>query len=232
MKPVILATLCHLIFSFHLPAQTDSSWTVKASQEIKEVLSPGARFRYPEFVLGNVYFKDGTNSQAPLNLNLLNEEMQFINAKGDTLSIANEGTIKYLTINNDTFYYSKVYLELVMSNSLGKIAKKQRLKIGDVRKIGGYDQPSSVSAITSYTSIYNRSQMTKITPRAELLLSKETVYYLGDNYNHFLPANKKNLMKKFGRKESVIENFLQEKKIRFNNENDLKMLIDFLQKIL
>ncbi len=85
----------------------DSSWTVKASQDIKEVLSPSARFRYPEFILGNVYFKDGTNSQAPLNLNSLNEEMQFINHKGDTLSIAIERTIKYLTINIDIFYYSK-----------------------------------------------------------------------------------------------------------------------------
>ncbi len=112
----MLVTLCLLIFSFHLHAQMDSSWTVKASEEIKEVLSASTRFRYPEFVSGNVYFKDGTNSQAPFNLNSLNEEMQFINHKGDTLSIANEKTIKYLTINNDIFYYSKVYLELVMSN--------------------------------------------------------------------------------------------------------------------
>ncbi len=231
MKPVTFVTSYLLIFSYHLYAQTDSSWTVKASQEIKEAISPGVRFRYSEFVLGNVYFKDGTNSQAPLNLNLLNEEMQFINPGGDTLSIDNEGTIKYITINNDTFYYSKVYLELVTSNPVMKIAKKQRLKIGDIKKIGGYEQPSSVSAITSYTSIYNHSQVTNITPRAELLLVKETIYYIGNNYNRFLPANKKNLMRMFGKKEAVIENFLQENKIRFNNENDLKMIIDFLQKI-
>ena len=35
----------------------------------------------------------------------------------------------------------------------------------------------------------------------------------------------------FGNKEALIEDFLRENKIRFNNEDDLKMLIDFLQKI-
>lgn len=36
----------------------------------------------------------------------------------------------------------------------------------------------------------------------------------------------------FGRQETLIENFLNENNIRFNNESDLKTLIDFLQKIL
>lgn len=39
-------------------------------------------------------------------------------------------------------------------------------------------------------------------------------------------------MKMFGRQETLIENFLTENKTRFNNEDDLKMLINFLQKIL
>lgn len=177
MKPVIVAVCYLLILNCHLYAQTDS-WTVKAGQEIKEAISPGVRFRYPAFVSGIVYFKDGTNSQAPLDFNLLNEEMQFINPNGDTLSIDNEATIKYITINNDTFYYSKVYLELVTSNPTVKIAKKQRLKVGEVKKIGGYDQASSTSAITSVTSLSHRAGVTNLSQRAELLLLKETIYYM------------------------------------------------------
>ncbi len=230
MKPVILVTCYLLIFSCHLYAQTNS-WTIKAGQEIKEAISPSVRFRYPEFVSGNVYFKDGTTSQAQLDFNLLNEEMQFINPNGDTLSIDNEATIKYITINNDTFYYSKVYLELVTSNPLIKIAKKQRLKVGEIKKIGGYEQASSTSAITSVSSLTHRAGVTNLNQRAELLLLKETIYYIGDNYNRFSPANKKNVMKMFGRQELLIENFLTENKIKFNNEDDLKMLITFLKKI-
>lgn len=231
MKTVTVAACLFyfLTFSCHMYAQTDA-WTVKAGQESKDAVPPGARFRYPAFVAGTVFFKDGTTAQALLDFNLLNEEMQFINPSGDTLSIDNESTVKYININSDTFYYSKGYLELVTSNPFAKIAKKQRLKIGDVRRIGGYGQPSSTSAITSVGSFYNRTEVTKITPRAELLLLKETTYYIGDNYNNFLPANKKNIIKMFGRKETVLESFLNENKIKFNNEDDLKRLSDFLQK--
>lgn len=220
-----------LIHSYQLKAQKDN-WHVKAGEEIKEAVPPDVKFRYPQFVTGVVCFKDGTHSAAPLDFNFLNEEMQFINPNGDTLSLDNEATIKYITINNDSFYYSKVYLELVTGNSLVKLAKKQRLKIGDISKIGGYNQPSSTSAITSVTSLYNRAGVTDLAQRADLLLVKETIYYIGDNYNRFLPANKKNVMKMFGKQETLIDNFLKENKIRFNNEGDLKILIDFLQKSL
>lgn len=221
---------CCLLASIRLFAQSDNT-TVKAGEKISDAISPKTKFNYPDFISGNVFFKDGTSSQALLNFNLLNEEMQFIDPKGDTLSLANEAIIKYILIDSDTFYYSKGYLELIKGNTLVKLAKKQRLKIGDVRKIGGYDQASSVSAITSYSSLNNGRQVTNLTQRAEVLLSKEITYFLGDNYNHFLPVNKKNIMKMFGKKEVGIEHFLEENKIRFNNVDDLKRLIDFLQKI-
>lgn len=230
MKAVTFAICCALICTCKLSAQT--SWNVKAGQEMKDAISPAVKFRYPQFVSGSVYFKNGIVSQAQLDFNLLNEEMQFINPNGDTLSIDNEATINYITINNDTFFYSKGYLELLPGNASVKLAKKQRLKIGDIKKIGGYDQASSASAITSYSAINTGGEYTKINQRADILLLKETTYYIGDNYNHFLQANKKNLMKMFSEKESLIANFLEEKKIRFNNEGDLKELINFLQKTL
>jgi hypothetical protein len=229
MQLVILVISCLLI---NLASDAQSKvWTVKAGNEIKNALSPDVKFRYPQFVTGIVYFKDGRSSAAPLNLNLLNEEMQFIHPGGDTLSIANEGTIKYITINNDTFYYSRAYLELVSGNPLVKLAKKQRLKIGDVTKIGAYDQPNSTSAITSLSAVYTGAEVTKLSQRAEIQLLKETVYYIGDKYNQFLKANKKNVIKMFGRQEAAIEFFLKENNTRFYNEGDLKILIDFLQKL-
>ena len=231
MKLVILLTCYVLIFCFSLKAQSES-WTVKAGQEIREAISPDVLFRYPKFVTGNVYFKDGRISQVPLNLNLLNEEMQFIDPNGDTLTIANEATLNYISINNDTFYYSKGYLEAVAGNSFAKLGKKQRLKVGGFKKIGGYDQASSASAISSVTSISNGMEIAKMKPKQDILLVKEIDYYIGDKYNYFERATKKNIIKMFGRNEPAIEEFLRDNKIRYNNPDDLKKLIDFLQKTL
>jgi len=232
MKSLAFALFIFLTFASQSEAQTDQ-WTVKAGEEIKDAIPLNVRYRYPQFVSGMVYFKNGTQSEGRLNLNLLNEEMQFINPAADTLSIDNEATIKYITIESDTFYYSKRrYLELISRNASIQLAKKERLKIGEAKKIGGYDQPSPTSAITSVSRIYQGTEVADLKQRAELLLVKETIYYIGDKYNNFLEANRKNLVKMFGRQEVNIDHFLKENKIRFYKEDDLKMLINFLAKTL
>ena len=222
MKAAALAIFTILIYS-HNACSQNNKWTVKAGEGIKESVPDSLKFRYPKFVTGYVYFRDGKNSMAPLNYNLLNGEMEFIARGKDTLSMDNEPTIKVIRINNDSFYYDKVYMELVMSNGSLKLAKKELLKIGHVKKIGASDQSSSTSSITSLSSYYPEL--------GDLMLIKQTVYYIGDKYNHFLRANKKNVIKMFGRKQGEIEIFLRENKIIFNKEDDLKKLVNFLQKI-
>jgi len=231
MKKAALAIIAILAYS-HNACSQNNQWKVKSGEEINESVPDSVRFRYPQFVTGHIYFKDGIISNAPLNYNLLNGEMQFITRGKDTLTIANEVTIKFIVINNDSFYYDKVYMELVTGNASVKLAKKESLKIGDVEKISAYDQPSSTSAMSTISYLYNGSgDLTKLNQRVNLLLIKQTLYYIGDNYNHFLPANKKNVIKMFGRKQHEIENFLNENKIGFNKEDDLKKLVNFLQKI-
>jgi hypothetical protein len=225
-------TLCFILINgYHSNAQNNGI-AIKAGQKVNEAVAPNVRFRYPEFVLGEVYFKDGTVSKAPLNFNRVLGEMQFIDSKNDTLSIDNEAMIKYIVANNDTFYYSKGYVELVASKPLVKLGKSEKLKIGDTRKIGGYNQSTSNSAITTISTMYTRSGVNTLDQRVDLLLVKETLYYIGDSYNHFLPVSKRNIMKLFGRQEASIEQYFRDNNVRFNNEDDLKKLIDYLQSIL
>lgn len=230
MKIIAFTIFTFFIYSFQLCAQT-KNWTVKSGDEIKESLPAGVRFRYPEFVPGSVYFKDGTTSHALLNYSLLTGEMIFVNPDKDTLAIANEATIKLITVNTDSFYYDKVYVELVSGGTSAKLAKKEMIKLGDIKKIGGYGQASSTSAISNLSTVYNGNTVTKLSVNADLQLLKETSYYIGDYYNHFLLATKKNILKMFGKQQPVIEKFLKENQIKFNNQNDLKKLIDFIQKL-
>jgi hypothetical protein len=61
-------------------------------------------------------------------------------------------------------------------------------------------------------------------------MHKETVYFIGDRFNTFLPATKKNLFNMFNSRKSEIEAFMQENKTMLNQERDLIALIDFLDK--
>jgi hypothetical protein len=213
----------------HSYAQNDS-WTVNAGESIEHTLGDSVIYRYLQFMPGAVYFRDGKVSPIRLNLNLVTGEMQFISPSNDTLTVANEATIKYMTIQADTFYFDKVYIELVHGNAAAKLGKVVIIKVTDIKKEGAYGQMSSTSAINTTNSFYYDNQSYKLTVKSAITLHKETIFYIGDAFNNFQPAGKKNIYKMFNSKMPAIEPFVKDNKIELNKEEDLVKLIDFLGK--
>ncbi len=62
----------------------------------------------------------------------------------------------------------------------------------------------------------------------DIVLKKIEQFYLGDNYNHFVLANKKNLLMLFPKEQQRIEAYLKENKINFTNKDDLEKMVRFL----
>jgi hypothetical protein len=219
------------LFIYDSSKAQNKEWIIPAGEDIKNFLGDSIIFRYPQFTQGFVYFRDETISNALLNLNLINGEMQFIAPSKDTMTVTNEGTIKYITINKDTFYYDKGFVELVHSNAGAKLAKIDIIKPVALKKTGAYGQSSSASAISTVSSFYNNSnQFTKLTENKEVTLRKETIYFIGNNFNKFLPAFKKNIYELFNEKEPGIESFIKDEKIKLNKKDDLIKLVDFIGK--
>lgn len=221
----------HILFILLLSANGYAqTWTVKAGESIKEAMGDSVIFRYPQFLPGIVYFKSGTASTASLNLNLVNGEMAFINGAGDTMTVDYESAIKQIVIQTDTFYFDKVYVELVYGNATAKLARVIAIVPVDAQKVGGYDQASSTSAINSAAYFFNGNQVSRLSANKVLLLHKKTTWFIGDKFNHFLPAAKKNVYKMFGKQQPTIENFIKENKPVFTREEDLVKIIDLLGK--
>ncbi len=230
MKPVIL--LVTTVIFFHLPTWAQSETiTVSSGTDIASALSPKQLYRYSQFTSGKVYFKDGTTASGWLNLNLLLDEMQFINPAGDTLTVDNEQTIRYLTIATDSFYYQKGFLEQVAGPATTRLLKKQSLKELDKRKIGGYGMSTSTSAIANYDSYMADNTVYKLAIRGDILLAKKVDYYFGNSNQEFLPASKKNLMRLFPKHQVAISRYLQQNEVDYKNEADLLRLISFLQSL-
>ena len=144
------------------------------------------------------------------------------------MTVGNEVSIDYLTIQTDTFYFDKVYVELLHSNAAAKFGKVEIIKVADVQKEGAFGQMSSTASIEAVSSYYGGSQAYKLVEKSTIILEKRTIFFIGDNSNNFLPAAKKNINKMFNEKSSAIEPFIKENKIAFSKENDLVKLIDFL----
>lgn len=224
-----LLLLFILISYATLRAQDSTLVTVKSGSSISDVLTTTDVYLYPQFVRGTVSFKNGTTAGAMMNYNSLIDQLLFIDPKGDTLALRDEKTLQLISLGNDTFFYDEGYVRLVASNSVVKLAERQVWEVADIRKIGSHNRPSATFAVTSYSTLTDRFGKTHdLLLNEDLLLRKKPAYYLGDRYNHFVPASKKNLLLLFPKEQNKLSTYLNENKVNFDRKADLEKLAQFL----
>jgi hypothetical protein len=233
MKTLLLLFLI-LISYTDLSAQDSTLVTVKAGERIEDVLKPSDIYFYPQFIYSKVLFKDGRVADPYMNYNRLYDQMLFINEKGDTLAMTDVKNIEFIVNDWDVFYYSGGYLRLIADDTVIKLAEKQIWAVADVRKMGTHNTPTNTVAITSVGYLSSRQDAAKskeLILNAETIIRKETQYYFGDKYNHFVRATKKKLLDLFPKEEQRIENYLKENKVNFDKKDDLVKLCQFLRQL-
>ena len=228
MSKILLAFLAILV-GVQITAQTKKTFTVNAGQKVVEAIPANEIYAYPEFTLGTVRLKDASEAVVKLNYNSVFGEMQFIDPKnGDTLSLSEEKNIKFVAIEKDTFYFDEGWLQFVAGNSVLKIAKKKILEMTNKEKLGAMEVPG-FGAIETYTKFTGSQHMKDLVAKERLTFAEHTSYYLGDRFNHFSKANKKGLLKMYSKNEKELDKWLDENKIDFSKEEDLKKLFVYLQ---
>ena len=157
--------------------------------------------------------------------------MQFINPEGDTLSVADEKMISIIVVNTDTFFYDKAYLKMIANEGKVKLANYQFIEMTNKEKIGEFGQVGrgSVETFTSVSTNQNASK--DIVANEIITMVKKNVFYIGDEFNSFKVANKRNVLDMYAKNENEVKAYLKENKTDFNNEKDLKQLLVFLRKI-
>jgi hypothetical protein len=227
----LLFVLFVFLYCPGLFAQRKKFVTVKAGSEILEVLSTSDILYYPVFANGTVFRKDGSKVEARLNYNLLVDEMHFIAPAGDTLALANEESIRYIAVGKDTFVFNNGgYLRVIANGGRAKLALKETWVIADSRQVGPYNTTNTSAAITTYTSYTRAGSLYGLTINADLELKYSEQYYLGDQFNHFIQASKKNSMTLFPESERL-EPYLKENKVDFKSEEDLTKLTMYLSQV-
>ncbi len=229
-----IITLCVCMLLMQWARAQDSTIFIAADQYVSEVATPERIYHYPNFIAGKIFFRNNTVSDARLNYNYLNGEIEFISPDNDTLAISKKQMldIERVVIDTSTFFYNDGYLELVAQSDVGRLLKKGMYVVAKREKIGGYDQPSSTSAIDSYSS-FKESYGTRqfdLKVRENITLVLRTNYFFGDQYHAVLPANKKNLYKVFRSKKDLIDSYLANNDVDFRKSTDIKKLFAFLSK--
>jgi hypothetical protein len=228
MKICTQLLIAFALCSLKAVAQDKERITVKAGSDVKEVMATKI-YQYPEFVQGLVMYKDGNASAGTMNYNRLSAKIEFLTPQGDTLVLDDEKTIRWVALKEqDTFFFDKLYLQLLKPGSTLKLAKNERFRVADQQKIGAYGQPSSTSSISAYNSVSDGMKRVYLDVMRDVILVRHVTYYIGDRFNNYLPANKKNLLKLIPEKETAIKKYFAETKVEFNNKEDLEKLLDYL----
>ncbi|HEV7329422.1 MAG TPA: hypothetical protein VGN63_00125 [Flavisolibacter sp.] len=227
LKTGLLGSIA-LMLSAGLLAQGKKKVTIKAGNTIADVLTPSDIYYFLQFTNGKVYFKDGSQVEAKLNYSHLVDEMHFIDRKEDTLALTNENTIQFIVVDKDTFYYHNGYQRLLMQTRGIKLTYKQVWALGDVKKMGAFNQANTSAAITTVSTFVGKDGSYHLTLNEDLDLRRVEQFFLGDPFNRFGLASKKNVLELFAKKQQTIKIYLKKNNVDFTRKDDLEKLVRFL----
>jgi len=225
MKIVLILAICIFCIAKGY-GQTEEVYSVKMGEVPDKVIPPEAIYLLPGFTQGIVFFKDRTSSTQRFNYNSLLDEMHFINVQGDTLAIAEPALINSIEIDTIKFYFDSGYIQQVFAQGNYKLAVKHIWKQIPGKKDGGYNMGSETGSIETFSTVTNiNGSVGKLRVPKDVLFKNENSFYIGDKFNHFQKANKKNIYTLF--KNKNIAQYLEQHNVDFNKEEDLKALLQF-----
>ena len=203
-----------------------------SGEDLSQKVSNRMQYLFPEFTNGDVYYR-GHKGSGKLNYNMLLGEMQFME-NDQVMALANAKDVMVISINNRRFYPFKdrEFTEELTSTDQYQLRVRRKGNVAQHRKKGAYGMDSSTSAITSYSSISSDNRQYQLTVEEKMLISLNYFYYLvGGNGRYILVKNAKTFTKQFPAYRTSIETFVKEHRIRFDNEDDLKALLEYCGKL-
>lgn len=222
-----------LSFAIQICAQAQVSndvVRVKNGSDITKLMPFTDRFQYESFKDGKVFFRNGRVVNAKLNYSLPHGEVQFVDAKKDTMILTDKNFISKITIAADTFFYSEKHGHVRKIADFGDVglAEKQFIaQIGSERH-SAYNQYTSTSAISTYSSFTNSSGMQQaLEGNDKVLIKKRAVYFFIDKNQDLHLANKGSILKVFPKHKKAINQYFKDNKTEFEDLKDISAALEY-----
>ncbi len=153
MNKAFLITLAlgSLIYA-EASAQDRKIFKINPGQKVVATIPFNEQYNYPSFVVGTVQFRNGNYANALMNFNALFGEIQFIDPKGDTLSVSDPAAVKYITLDSSRYYFDKEYVRLIGTYNDVTLGDRQSFDFVNRQKLGGFGEVSSAS-IDTYIAV-------------------------------------------------------------------------------
>lgn len=231
VKLIALLLLCWTALCADVQAQKQIR--IKADGNVTNAIPMADRYRYPQFMTGNVVYRNGVSGAGQLNYNRLLGEMQFIDPKGDTMALADEQNVAHVTIGPNRFYVNpgKGCPEVIAEHGPVKLAKQVVLKSMRTEKKVAYGQSSGASSVATVQPYSNNSSVHRIGATGDQMVQEDVSYFLVDQNDRYYLMNKSAIFKVFSKHKKEIEAYLKENSTQFTEEADLRKLIKFCSEL-
>jgi hypothetical protein len=187
-----ISVLLFVFVAFFTSAQRIKYYTVQPGENLLEIIPKAEMYEYPQFQQGVVNFKNGKHSAAKLNYNFVHEEILFINAKGDTLTIINPEEVKNVLIGTTQFFYSPGrFVKLDTTIGTVKLATAGFFSTISKRRIGAYGTTTDGGSESYGSYIIPNNAKLELTPNVITTVAYSKALFIGNKFNQFILMTKK-----------------------------------------
>jgi len=209
-------------------SQTPALITLKAGEEMSTLYQH--IYKYPAFTNGRIYFANDS-ARSLFNYNQLDDRMEFIGEKNDTLVIADERSVRQVIINRDSFYHHDGgYLLLLGDYGFAKLLVKDKLKLLDEKNIGSYGIPTSTHTIENKKTLLSLQTMT-LQLNKDLIFSREQYFYFLAK-GSYQALTRKTLLKILNPTEKdLVASFIYSQAIDLKKLDDIERLFQYIKTV-
>lgn len=225
-----LLTLVMIAFPFFSGAQIIDRVTIKAGEDVTNILSKHGLYLFHDFTIAEVKFKNGTSTKARMNFNVYMNKAQFISDKGDTLVLNKPELVDSILFDSATFYYQGGYKQVIETGNGAMLVLDRKISFDFIKK-GGYDAPAPAGATTEtiediyFAGGYNGEK--KLIADQDIIAIKKSTYFIIYDKARKTAANFTGFQSAFPEKKKEIKDFSTINNINYKNEGDLRKVFKF-----
>jgi hypothetical protein len=182
---------------------------------------------FDEFTMGKVIMKSGDTKEVMLNYNPYAEKMLFTE-NNRLWEISEPELVESVIINERIFVpYKKVFYEMIPCKKYSLYIKYSINELPEAKQ-AGYGSTSETTAITSYSNIISSSGTNyNLNKKEGFKTVMITLFWIKKGNKYYKANNIKQFRKYFPEKADAIEAFVKDKKINFDDPEDMITLIRF-----
>jgi hypothetical protein len=187
-----------------------------------DTLKHPEQFLFPRFSKGRIAMKAGKEIEVLLNYNVISEKIVFVD-KGKILGIGNPGSVDTVYLNGRKLVpVGKVYYELLSAFPVTLFAQYKGT-VQQPPKMDPYGRASESASTTSINKVNVGWEFYLLTDQ-ELVIKKETVYWISINnaLQSFRDANQ--FLKIFPDFKNEIKSYIKQNKTKFVNTDEVLKL--------